>query len=215
MQAQNIEPRQMHYACMVDLLGRAGLMEDAVELINNLPMILDANIWGALLGACRIHGNIELASWAAEHLFKLRPQHSGYYILLANMYAEAGKWDEANRVRGLMKLKGAKKSPACSWVQNSDQLHAFVVGEKLDSFALAPSPVAQCRALFAEMELVEVCRCRLATKEVVEDDGGAERSGDLLISNRSVKRRIVRRSAQAPAVWIETMTTLMDTLQLT
>ncbi|KAL5831581.1 hypothetical protein ACOSQ3_016989 [Xanthoceras sorbifolium] len=136
MQAQNIEPRQMHYACMVDLLGRAGLMEDAVELINNLPMILDANIWGALLGACRIHGNIELASWAAEHLFKLRPQHSGYYILLANMYAEAGKWDEANRVRGLMKLKGAKKSPACSWVQNSDQLHAFVVGEKLDSFAL-------------------------------------------------------------------------------
>ncbi|KAK1586797.1 hypothetical protein Q3G72_006231 [Acer saccharum] len=136
MKARNIEPTQMHYACMVDLLGRAGLMEDAVRLIDNLPMIPDANIWGALLGACRIHGNIELASWAAEHLFKLKPQHSGYYILLANMYAEAGKWDEANRVRGLMKSKGARKNPACSWVQTNDQVHGFVAGEKMENLAL-------------------------------------------------------------------------------
>ncbi|KAK3205394.1 hypothetical protein Dsin_019440 [Dipteronia sinensis] len=136
MKARNIEPTQMHYACMVDLLGRACLMEDAVRLIDNLPMIPDANIWGALLGACRIHGNIELASWAAEHLFKLKPQHSGYYILLANMYAEAGKWDEANRVRELMKSKGARKSPACSWVQTNDQVHGFVAGEKMENLAL-------------------------------------------------------------------------------
>ncbi|KAI9194740.1 hypothetical protein LWI28_008820 [Acer negundo] len=136
MKARNIEPTQMHYACMVDLLGRAGLMEDAVRLIDNLPMIPDANIWGALLGACRIHGNIELASWAAEHLFKLKPQHSGYYILLANMYAEAGKWDEANRVRELMKSKGARKNPACSWVQTNDQVHGFVAGEIMENLAL-------------------------------------------------------------------------------
>ncbi|KAF3453143.1 hypothetical protein FNV43_RR03578 [Rhamnella rubrinervis] len=86
MQAQNIKPTQMHYACMVDLLGRAGLMEEAAELIEGLPIAPDANVWGALLGACRIHGNVELGSWAAEHLFKLKPEHCGYYILLSNMW---------------------------------------------------------------------------------------------------------------------------------
>ncbi|KAJ4724497.1 Pentatricopeptide repeat-containing protein [Melia azedarach] len=133
MQAQDIKPTQMHYACMVDLLGRAGLMEDAVTLIKNLPIVPDANIWGALLGACRIHGNIELASWAAEYLFQLKPQHSGYYIILSNMYAEAGKWDDANRIRELMKSRGAKKSPGCSWVQTRDQEHAFEVGERMNT----------------------------------------------------------------------------------
>ncbi|XP_044483220.1 pentatricopeptide repeat-containing protein At4g14170-like [Mangifera indica] len=133
MQAQNIEPTQMHYACMVDLLGRAGLMEDVVELIKNLPIIPESNIWGALLGACRIHGNIELGSWAAEHLLKLKPEHCGYYILLSNMYAEAGKWDEANKIRELMKSRGAKKNPAYSWVQTGDQVQAFVVGEVMEN----------------------------------------------------------------------------------
>ncbi|XP_015577464.2 pentatricopeptide repeat-containing protein At2g13600 [Ricinus communis] len=134
MQSQNIKPTQMHYACMVDLLGRAGLMEEAVKLIKGLPIKPDANVWGAMLGACRIYGNIELASWAAEHLFELKPQHSGYYAILSNMYAEAGKWDEANRVRELMKSKGAKKNPGCSWVRIDNQIHAFVAGDKIEKF---------------------------------------------------------------------------------
>ncbi|KAL6277178.1 hypothetical protein ACE6H2_020779 [Prunus campanulata] len=133
MQALNIEPTEKHYACMVDLLGRAGLMEEAVELIKGMPIVPDANIWGALLGACRIHGKVELASWAADHLFRLNPEHCGYYILLSNMYAEAGRWDEVNRVRELMKSRGVKKNRACSWVQVQDQVHAFVVGESLET----------------------------------------------------------------------------------
>ncbi|KDP38620.1 hypothetical protein JCGZ_03973 [Jatropha curcas] len=136
MQARNIKPTKMHYACVVDLLGRAGLMEEAVEFIKGLPIKPDANIWGALLGACRIYGNIKLASWAAEHLFKLKPQHSGYYTILSNVYAEAGKWDEANRVRELMKSRGAKKNPGCSWVQINDQVHTFVAGEEIVSSGL-------------------------------------------------------------------------------
>jgi pentatricopeptide repeat protein len=132
MQTQNIKPTQMHYACMVDLLGRAGLMEEAVELIKGLPIVPDANVWGALLGACRIYGNVELGCWAAEHLFKLKPQHCGCYILLSNMYAEAGRWEEANRVRDLMKSRGVKKNPGYSWVQIRDQVHAFVVGERIE-----------------------------------------------------------------------------------
>ncbi|XWS71284.1 hypothetical protein CRYUN_Cryun03dG0125400 [Craigia yunnanensis] len=104
MKAQKIKPTQMHYACMVDLLGRAGLLEEAEELIKSLPIIPDANIWGALLGACRIFRNLELECWAAENLFKLKPQHSRYYTILSNIFAEARKWDEANRIRELMKL---------------------------------------------------------------------------------------------------------------
>ncbi|XP_061356278.1 pentatricopeptide repeat-containing protein At3g16610-like [Gastrolobium bilobum] len=133
MKDLNIEPTHMHYACMVDLLGRAGQMEEAADLIRGLSIVPDANIWGALLGACRIYGNVELGRLAAEHLFKLKPEHCGYYILLSNMYAEAERWDEANTVRELMKSRGAKKNPGCSWVQIGDQVHAFLVGEKIDS----------------------------------------------------------------------------------
>ncbi|XP_054794024.1 pentatricopeptide repeat-containing protein At4g14170-like isoform X1 [Prosopis cineraria] len=132
MKDLNIEPTHMHYACMVDLLGRAGLMEEAANLIRGLPIAPDANIWGALLGACRIYGNVELGRWAAEHLFELKPQHCGYYILLSNMYAEAERWEEADRVRQLMKSRGARKNPGCSWVQIGDQVHAFLVGEKIE-----------------------------------------------------------------------------------
>ncbi|RWW56987.1 hypothetical protein BHE74_00036261 [Ensete ventricosum] len=129
MLAQNIRPTQMHYACMVDLLGRAGLMTEAAELVRSMPFEADSNVWGALLGACRIHGNIELAQLAAQHLFKLKPGHCGYYILLSNMYAEAGRWNEADQVRALMKSRKVKKNPGCSWVQIGNKLRAFLVGE--------------------------------------------------------------------------------------
>ncbi|URD89363.1 PPR repeat [Musa troglodytarum] len=129
MLAQNIRPTQMHYACMVDLLGRAGLMTEAAELVRSMPFEADSNVWGALLGACRIHGNIELAQLAAEHLFKLKPGHCGYYILLSNMYAEVGRWNEADKVRALMKSRKVKKNPGCSWVQIGNKLRAFLVGE--------------------------------------------------------------------------------------
>ncbi|KAK8295708.1 hypothetical protein V6Z12_D05G078400 [Gossypium hirsutum] len=132
MKAQKFKPTEMHYACMVDLLGRAGLLEEAEQLIKSLPITPDANIWGALLGACRIFGNVGLGCWAAENLFKLKPQHAGYYAVLSNMFAEAGKWDEANRVKEMMKLRGARKKPGCSWVHIQDQVHAFVVGERME-----------------------------------------------------------------------------------
>ncbi|XP_057515547.1 pentatricopeptide repeat-containing protein At1g18485-like [Amaranthus tricolor] len=132
MKGKGLIPTNMHYTCMVDLLGRAGLMQEMVELIRELPFEPDANIWGAVLGASRIHGNIELAKWAAEHLFVLKPEHSGYYVLLSNMLAEAEWWDEATRVRELMKSKGVKKDPAYSWVQTRNQVHAFLVGESAD-----------------------------------------------------------------------------------
>ncbi|CAN0909685.1 Pentatricopeptide repeat-containing protein DOT4, chloroplastic [Linum grandiflorum] len=121
MLAQDIKPTQIHYGCIVDLLGRAGLLDQAVKFIEQLQDEADANVWSSLLRACSDHGNLELARWAADHLLKLKPQHSGYYIMVSNIYAEAGKWDDAESVRKLMKVKGATKTPGSSWVHINDQ----------------------------------------------------------------------------------------------
>ncbi|XP_078435287.1 pentatricopeptide repeat-containing protein At1g18485-like [Wolffia australiana] len=130
---REIKPTEMHYSCMVDLLGRAGLMEEAVEFVKELPFQPGSDIWGALLGAARVHGDLELGRWAAEHLFQLKPGHSGYYTLLSNMYAEAGRWDEAIEVRKRMKSKRVKKNPGCSWVDAGGRTCGFLVGgENLD-----------------------------------------------------------------------------------
>ncbi|CAD6271435.1 unnamed protein product [Miscanthus lutarioriparius] len=129
MIAQNIKPQQMHYACMVDLLGRAGQLSESVEIITNMPFPANSDVWGALLGSCRIHGDIELARLAAEHLFELKPEHSGYYTLLRNMYSESGMWNEANEIKTLMKSRKVQKNPAYSWVQSGNKLQAFLVGD--------------------------------------------------------------------------------------
>ncbi|XP_074321215.1 putative pentatricopeptide repeat-containing protein At1g69350, mitochondrial [Silene latifolia] len=130
MQAKNIKPTHIHYTCMVDLLGRAGLMQEALDLIRDLPFEPDAHMWGALLGASRLHGNIDVARLATKHLFVLQPEHSGYYVLFSNMLSEAGRWDEATEVRDLMKSRGVRKDRAYSWVRGRGKVHAFMVGEE-------------------------------------------------------------------------------------
>ncbi|KAF9597317.1 hypothetical protein IFM89_017177 [Coptis chinensis] len=144
MLSQDLKPTSVHYACMVDLLGRAGFLEKAAELIRGLPIEPDANIWGALLGACRVYGNLELGRWAAEHLFELKPEHSGYYLLLANMYAESGEWDESDKIRKMMKSKRTEKNPGCSWVEVHNRVHAFAVGE---SVFHGPCEADECKLL--------------------------------------------------------------------
>ncbi|KAK6144097.1 hypothetical protein DH2020_020917 [Rehmannia glutinosa] len=114
MLARNIEPSEMHYACMVDLLGRSGLMEEAMELINSL--------------------SIKPGCWAAERLLEAKPDNPGYYVLLSNMYAEAGRWDEADRIRKVMNMRKVKKNPGCSWVQIEEHMHGFVAGERFDPY---------------------------------------------------------------------------------
>lgn len=105
-----ITPGVDHYACIVDLLGRAGHLDEAKDFIDNVPVEPDAAMWGALLGACRIHGNLKLAERAAYFLFELEPQNAGPYLLLAHMYAENGCWDDVARVRKLMKDRGVKRT---------------------------------------------------------------------------------------------------------
>ncbi|KAK6268242.1 hypothetical protein QUC31_012402 [Theobroma cacao] len=117
-QILKIVPLSEHLTCMVDLLGRAGHLEKAYNLIIEYGGASDAGIWGALLGACRVYGNAELGEIAASHLFEIEPENVGNYVLLANIYASLNKWEDAERLRKVISEKEKRKSPGCSWVSN-------------------------------------------------------------------------------------------------
>lgn len=114
-----IEPLKEHYACMVDLLGRAGEVEMAYSLVKDKVREIDAKIWGSLLGACKIHGNVELGEIAARYLFEMEPENTGNYVLLANTYAQRKEWDEAEKIRNMMFDRGIRKLPGFSWISRS------------------------------------------------------------------------------------------------
>ncbi|XP_008453700.2 pentatricopeptide repeat-containing protein At1g09190 [Cucumis melo] len=109
-----IQPKLEHFGCMVDLLGRGGCVEEAHNLIKSMPMQPNATLWGALLGACRTHGNLKLAEMAVKELISLEPWNSGNYVLLSNMLAEEGRWEEVENVRQWMREKSVKKAPGQS-----------------------------------------------------------------------------------------------------
>ncbi|KAA8546138.1 hypothetical protein F0562_020968 [Nyssa sinensis] len=114
-----IEPRVEHFSSLVDLVGRHGQVEEAMDLINSMPFEPDKAVWGALLGACRVHNNVELARVAAEALMKLEPESSAPYVLLYNMYADVGRWDDATEIRLIMERNNIRKQPGYSWVDFS------------------------------------------------------------------------------------------------
>ncbi|CAI0475989.1 unnamed protein product [Linum tenue] len=121
-----IEPSLEHYACMVDLLSRSGKLQMAYEFIKGMPIKPDATIWGALLCGCRIHHDVKLAERVAEHVFELEPENARYYVLLANIYAEAEKWEEVKELRVKIGRRGLKKHPGCSWIEVKGKVHVFV-----------------------------------------------------------------------------------------
>ncbi|KAL5736918.1 hypothetical protein ACOSP7_031372 [Xanthoceras sorbifolium] len=124
-----LEPQVEHYTCMVDLLGRAGHLNEAYDLIMAMPCVPDARIWGSLLGSCRNHGNRKLAELVANHVFKLDPTSIGYRVLLANMFEEFGRLNEFVRVRSEIKDMGLKKQPGCSWIEVNNNIHIFMAGD--------------------------------------------------------------------------------------
>eukprot|EP01018_Ginkgo_biloba_P031865 Gb_04144 [translate_table: standard] len=125
----NITPAVEHYSCMVDLLGRSGRLNEAQDLINKMEMKPNAAVWGSLLCACRIHANIELGKRAAERLFELDPTDATPYVLLSNIYAAAGRWDDIQNVRKMMKERSIKKKPGCSWIEVNKQVYVFLGGD--------------------------------------------------------------------------------------
>ncbi|KDP27367.1 hypothetical protein JCGZ_20191 [Jatropha curcas] len=125
----NIEPGVDHYACMVDLLGRAGFLDEAMDLIHSMPFEPHDGVWGALLGASRIHLRLDLAKLAAQHLIKMVPDSATSYIVLSDLYNTVGEKKDGYRVRMMKKSKRIKKSPGCSWIIMKDNVHLFLAGD--------------------------------------------------------------------------------------
>ncbi|XP_059644277.1 pentatricopeptide repeat-containing protein At3g49710 [Cornus florida] len=121
-----IKPEAEHYSCMIDLLGRAGKLSEAERVIETMPYNPGSISWATLLAACRKHGNIELAVKAANQCIQLEPSNAAPYVMLANIYSTAGRWDEVQTVRKLMRDAGVKKKPGCSWIEVNKRVHVFV-----------------------------------------------------------------------------------------
>lgn len=116
-----IEPRVEHFASLVDIVGRNGHLDEAIDVIKGMPIEPDKAVWGALLGACKVHNNVKLAQVAAEALIRLEPESSTAYVLLHNMYADIGQWDDATEIRTLMEKHNIKKAAGYSQVDSSSR----------------------------------------------------------------------------------------------
>lgn len=125
-----INAKLEHYGCMVDLLGRAGELQEAYDLIKSMPMKPDSVVWGALLGACNIYGNVEIGEIAAESLFKLEPWNPGNYVILSNIYASKSRWDRVSKLRKVMKSSQITKAAGYSFIEEGGKVHKFIVEDK-------------------------------------------------------------------------------------
>ncbi|KAJ8438750.1 hypothetical protein Cgig2_020305 [Carnegiea gigantea] len=128
-------PKQEHYVCVVDILGRAGLLNHAKKFIEEMPMVPDALIWRTLLSACTVHRNREIGEFAAQHLLELEPEDSATYVLISNMHAAVRNLTSRDKARKMMKDRGVKKEPGRSWIEVKNSIHAFYAGDNLHPLA--------------------------------------------------------------------------------
>ncbi|XP_043694411.1 pentatricopeptide repeat-containing protein At1g05750, chloroplastic [Telopea speciosissima] len=146
-----IIPRIEHYGCLVDLLSRAGRLEDALHIIESMPMKPNEVVLGSLLAACRTHGDVNLAERLTDYLVELEPDCDSNYVLLSNIYAAVGRWDGVGKVRNAMKALGIKKKPGFSAIEIECRIHEFVAGDK--SHTQSDSIYAMLNQLFIELKL--------------------------------------------------------------
>lgn len=131
MKQYGIQPGAQHYASLVDLLGRAGKLQEALSIIEGMPIEPTESVWCAFLTGCRIHRATELAASAADRIFELGSVSSGLHVLLSNAYAAAGRWEEAARTRKMLRDQGVKKETGLSWVEEGNRIHTFAAGDRM------------------------------------------------------------------------------------
>jgi pentatricopeptide repeat protein len=150
-----IKPQMEHYSCMVDLYARAGLLEKAEEMLNQTPFPATSTMWAALVGACHEKGNIIIGERSARRLLEMRTENAGHYVLIANMYAAAGCWNELATVRKLMRDLGVMKAPGLAWADLGNGFTPFVVGDI--SNPLAPEIYVVLKELSEQMRNMDNC----------------------------------------------------------
>ncbi|KAL6644554.1 hypothetical protein ACP70R_016162 [Stipagrostis hirtigluma subsp. patula] len=169
-----IQPEREHHNCMVDLLGRAGKLHEAMEFINEMSFEPDSVIWRTLLGACRMHKNANLAAYAAREILKLEPDDQGARILLSNIYADLQQWRDAEKSWKAMRERGVKKEPGRSWIELGKQVHVFIAGDL--SHPLSDAIVQELNRLIGRINALGY----VPQTEFVLQDLGSEQKEDLL-----------------------------------
>ncbi|XVE78612.1 hypothetical protein DITRI_Ditri13aG0160100 [Diplodiscus trichospermus] len=175
-----LAPQLEHYSCMVDIMGRAGQVSEALKLINDMPFEPDDVIWRTLLSICKIHGNVDVAEKVANSLLQLDPQDSSAYILLSNIYADACMWNKVSDMRKIMRYNKIKKEPGCSWIEIKDEVHAFLAGDKAHP---------RCKEIYKKLViLVDEMRCYVADIDffLEEDTNQLKKQEKLKISLRDL-----------------------------
>ncbi|XVF46670.1 hypothetical protein PTKIN_Ptkin03bG0046500 [Pterospermum kingtungense] len=129
-----VVPTLEHYACMVDLLGRAGHLQEAEEFIKKMPIEADEVLWGVLLNSCWFWMDMKVGERVAEKMSSLNPKNTSTYVILSNIYAELGKWGEKMNVRKRLRELEVKKDPGCSWIELDDRLYVFSIEDRSHPF---------------------------------------------------------------------------------
>ncbi|KAM0941339.1 putative tetratricopeptide-like helical domain superfamily, DYW domain-containing protein [Dioscorea sansibarensis] len=129
----NIESKIEHCGCMVDLFSRAGMVEQAMEFVQSMPMRPNPVIWRTLISACRVHGKLELGENITRNLLADEPMHGSNYVLLSNVYALSHRWEKKSEIRKVMSKQGIKKVPGCSLLELDGEIHEFIAGDELHS----------------------------------------------------------------------------------
>ncbi|BAU00877.1 hypothetical protein VIGAN_11000800 [Vigna angularis var. angularis] len=165
-----LEPWPEHYACMVDLLSRSNSLEEAHSFVRNMPIKPTSEVWCALLSASLIHSNKELRELAAKKLLQSDTENSGKYVLISNIFAADGRWNDVEEVRLRMKGNGTKKTPGCSWIEVENKIHTFMARDKSH-----PKSDDICLKLAQFTELLETEGYRAQTKFVFHNVSGEEK----------------------------------------
>ncbi|KAL3651016.1 hypothetical protein CASFOL_007419 [Castilleja foliolosa] len=147
-----VNPNSDHYACLVDMLGRAGKIEEALGLVKKMPTKPNGSVWGSLLNSCKIYGHVPLAEAIAKTLFEIEPTNSGNYIILSSIYSNAGMWDKVRFIKELMEKKGIKEKDGFSYVQIRGKIYLFRACEGFESFGGSDEFRSKWDELTNEME---------------------------------------------------------------
>ncbi|CAL4910344.1 unnamed protein product [Urochloa decumbens] len=147
-----IHPRVEHYACVVDMLGRSGLLDDAKAFIEDGPFKDNPLLWQALMGACSFHKNSEVGKYAAERLLILAPDCTAAYVLLSNIYSSEGRWDDRARIMKRMRELGLKKDTGKSWIELQKEVRSFVISTSHRNSADANDVLLQLSAVSSDQE---------------------------------------------------------------
>ncbi|ESQ50434.1 hypothetical protein EUTSA_v10001958mg [Eutrema salsugineum] len=150
-----IEPKIEHYGCLIDVLARAGKLEQAVEITKTMPVKPDSKIWGSLLSSCRTRGNLDVALVAMHHLAELEPEDMGNYVQLSNIYADLGKWEDVSRMRKLIRNGNMKRTPGCSLIEVNNVVQEFVAGDDSKPFWTEVSSVLQLFSVHQAQDVIK------------------------------------------------------------